>query len=80
VNLHTFLYETSNILLSRHTKPTGGTQYKISFTLYRCNIRNLEAMGIRPEDIHSAACQDIYIRGTDSLSVTGDRINGFVEP
>jgi len=36
-------------------------------------------MGIRPEESHSATCQDIYIRGTDSLSVTGDRINGFVE-
>jgi hypothetical protein len=39
-----------------------------------------EAMGIRPEETHSATCQDIYIRGTDSLSVAGDRINGFVEP
>jgi hypothetical protein len=37
-----------------------------------------EAMGIR--QAHSATCQDIYIRGNDSLSVTGDRINGFVEP
>jgi hypothetical protein len=39
-----------------------------------------EAIGIRPEETHSAACQDIYICGADSLSVTGDRINGFVEP
>jgi hypothetical protein len=37
-------------------------------------------MGIRPEETHSATCQDIYIRGIESLSVTGDRINGLVEP